>query len=194
MLEKNHYPPLSEKITPQNLTRLNAYADLLFSEAMPAGFIGDCTRDDIDTRHILDALWTALAPESCAVFPLASTRPLNVFDLGAGAGLPSLPLAILFSQHTFHLIDAQEKRLRFIAEALPKLGLTNVKLYHCVVQDFTKKFIDAHTADIIIFRAFRKVLASLELALNVLKAVESGGENPKVLYWRSQKIPFTERG
>lgn len=172
------------------LKRLDAYGDLLLSEAMPAGFIGDCTRDELDLRHLLDSVLPAIAPESRPGFPLWQQEPLQIFDLGAGAGLPSLPLAILFPQHTFHLLDSQEKRCRFAISAAEKLGLTNVKIYHGVVQDFPEKYGQKLKADVVIFRAFRKILASLELALHILAPKGAA----KVLYWRSQAVPFSEQG
>lgn len=183
------YAPLTENAAADKRAQLDAFGDLLMQEAMPAGYIGDCSRADLDLRHILDSILPALAPESKEAFPLWSAGPLNVFDLGAGAGLPSLPLAILFPQHTFHLLDAQEKRCKFALVAAEKLGLKNVKVYHGVVQDFSGKYGQKLKADVVVFRAFRKILASLELALHILSP-----QSPKVLYWRSQSVPFSEAG
>jgi len=188
------YKPIHENLSKEALRLLDSYADLLFNEAMPSGFIGDCGRNDIDTRHIFDAVLPAISDESKAAFPLWQSEKLNVFDLGAGSGIPSIPLAILFPQHTFHLIDAQEKRCTFALNAAQKLGLLNVKIYHGVVQDFPKKYGTDKKADIVIFRAFRKVLASLELALYILAERKEGNQTPKLLYWRSQMVPFTDVG
>ncbi len=187
------YPPLAERIAQPQLAALEAFADLLENEAMPAGYIGECTRADLELRHILDSVLPAIAPESYAALPLNTDHALNVFDLGAGSGLPSLPLAILYPQHRFHLLDAQEKRCRFAESAAAKLGLLNVTVYHGVVQDFPKKYAAAPKADVVVFRAFRKILASLELALHVLTDRSTHGV-PKVLYWRSQRVPFSDAG
>lgn len=184
------FEPLFDFTSPLQREKLDLFSHLLFSEAMPAGFVGLTTQDEILTRHILDSVLPALAPESRETFPLWNEKPLNVFDLGAGAGLPSLPLAVLFPQHTFFLLDAQEKRLKFVAHAAEKLDIRNVKIFHGVVQDFRKKHETTPFADVVVFRAFRKILASLELALHVLDPTASS----KVLYWRSQKVPFTEVG
>ena len=194
------YTPLAEKVSQEKRAQLETYAALLFAEAMPGGFIGDCTLDELYLRHILDSILPAIAPESEADFPLNQSSGLTVFDLGAGAGLPSLPLAILFPQHEFHLLDAQEKRCRFAVSAAEKVGLKNVHVYHGVVQDFAQKYGKDKKADVVIFRAFRKILASLELALHVLRDASppNGGEvrraQPKVLYWRSQRVPFSDEG
>lgn len=187
------YSYLNEHISAAQLQQLQWFADLLETEAMPAGFIGDCTRTDLELRHIFDSILPAIAPESRASLPLYQDSRLNVFDLGAGAGLPSLPLAILFPQHAFHLLDSQEKRCRFAEAAASKLGLTNVTVYHGVVQDFPKKYPTAPKADVVIFRAFRKILASLELSLHVLTERSTHGVT-KVLYWRSQRVPFSDAG
>jgi len=194
------YSPLHEKIDAAALAQLETYAGLLHTEAMPGGFIGDCTIEELYLRHILDSVLPAIAPESSADFPLNNTSGLKVFDLGAGAGLPSLPLAILFPQHEFHLLDSQEKRCRFAESAAAAVGLKNVHVYHGVVQDFAQKYGKDKKADVVVFRAFRKILASLELALHVLRDAPppNGGEmhraQPKVLYWRSQRVPFSDEG
>lgn len=187
------YAPLNEKIAPDLREQIDCYGDLLFTQAMPAGFIGECSRAELVLRHLLDSLLPAIAPESGNDFPLWQSDPLMVFDLGTGAGLPALPLALLFPQHHFHLIDAQEKRLHFCKMAASKLELKNVHFYHGVVQDFPKKYAAAPRADVVLFRAFRKILASLELALFVLPE-KPGTRTPKILYWRSQKVPFSEAG
>jgi 16S rRNA (guanine527-N7)-methyltransferase len=184
------YTPLTESLSAEQRARLDAFGDLLETEAMPAGYIGDCSRADLDLRHILDSILPAIAPESQAALLLRDEKRLNVFDLGAGAGLPSLPLAILFPQHTFHLLDSQEKRCRFAIAAAEKVGCTNVKVYHGVVQDFPEKHGKNLQADVVIFRAFRKILASLELALHILPQ----NRTAKVLYWRSQTVSFSEAG
>ncbi len=190
------YTPLTEKVSAEKRVQLETCAALLFAEAMPAGFIGDCSIEELYLRHILDSILPAIAPESEADLPLNQSSGLSVFDLGAGAGLPSLPLAILYPQHEFHLLDSQEKRCRFAASAAEKVGLKNVHVYHGVVQDFAQKYGKDKRADVVVFRAFRKILASLELALHVLRNPQDSAAHamPKVLYWRSQRVPFSDEG
>lgn len=229
------YPPLHAHTTPTQLTLLENYAELLTTVAMPAGYIGECSSDEVRVRHVFDSILPAIAIESRPTFPLIGTQGLKIFDLGAGAGLPSVPLAILFPEHRFFLIDAQEKRCKFVFDATRELNLTNVSVHHGVVQNFEL----SNRADIVIFRAFRKILASLELSLSVLpdqqrhgsgksegprslpmafekthrqtatKAPEAGcppdfpepprssaiaAQSPKILYWRSQAVPFSNEG
>ncbi|MCX7632154.1 MAG: class I SAM-dependent methyltransferase [Turneriella sp.] len=186
------YPPLAT-IAAKDRLRLERFSELLFQEAMPAGFIGSAAESDVVLRHTFDAILPALAPESQALFPLWNNGTLEVFDLGSGVGLPALPLAILFSQHRFHLVDAQAKRLEFAQRAATLLGIHNVVFYHTAVQNFRRDFPHSPHASVVLFRAFRKILASLELALHVLPQPPTTPA-AKILYWRSQPVPFSAEG
>ncbi len=66
-------------------------------------------------RHLLDSL--SLLPLLCGS---------RVLDLGTGAGLPGLPLAIACPDARFTLIDRSERRIRFVRQAAIELGLQNV--------------------------------------------------------------------
>ena len=72
---------------------------------------------DMLVRHILDSL--AIAPY---------VRGANLADVGSGPGLPGIPLALLFPEREFVLIDANGKMARFMREAVRALGLSNVRI------------------------------------------------------------------
>lgn len=80
------------------------------------------SRKDIDelyTRHVLHSLGIAKIME---FQPGAS-----VMDVGTGGGFPGIPLAILFPETQFYLIDVIAKKIRVVNEVAAGLGLTNVK-------------------------------------------------------------------
>jgi 16S rRNA (guanine527-N7)-methyltransferase len=94
---------------------------------------------DIVTRHILDSL---------SVLPhLQGNR---VLDIGTGAGLPGIPLAIACPERQFVLLDSSSKKLRFVQQTLGILGLDNVALADARVEDYRPD----ELFDTIICRAF----------------------------------------
>lgn len=82
-------------------------------------------RDPVEmvSRHLLDSL---------AVMPYVSGD--YCADVGTGAGLPGIPLAIALPQKQFTLIDSNGKKIRFIAQAIAELGLKNVKAIQCRIE------------------------------------------------------------
>ena len=73
-------------------------------------------------RHILHSLVLASHP-----FPEGA----HIVDWGTGGGMPGLPLAIAFPESTFHLIDAVGKKIDTVSAMARRLGLQNVRTYHC---------------------------------------------------------------
>ena len=100
------------------------------------------SRKDIDElylRHVLHALGIA------KVMPFAPGSKL--LDVGTGGGFPGIPLAILFPECSFHLVDSIAKKLKVVDEVVEGLGLTNVKTTHSRVEAIND------TYDFIISRA-----------------------------------------
>jgi 16S rRNA (guanine527-N7)-methyltransferase len=54
----------------------------------------------------------------------------TILDVGSGAGLPGLVMAIVLPEYTFHLVERRQKRAAFLKIAASQLGLTNVKVHH----------------------------------------------------------------
>jgi len=100
------------------------------------------SRKDIDElymRHVLHSLGIA----KVITFKDGS----KLLDVGTGGGFPGIPLAILFPECSFHLVDSIAKKLKVVEEVITGLGLTNVKTTHSRVEDIDGKY------DFIISRA-----------------------------------------
>ncbi|RWY57068.1 16S rRNA (guanine(527)-N(7))-methyltransferase RsmG [Mucilaginibacter gilvus] len=93
------------------------------------------SRKDIDLlyeRHVLHSLGIA------KVMPFLPGE--NVLDVGTGGGFPGIPLAILFPETSFHLVDSIGKKIKVVNEVAAALGLTNVKGTHARAEEIKEKF------------------------------------------------------
>jgi 16S rRNA (guanine527-N7)-methyltransferase len=100
------------------------------------------SRKDIDElylRHVLHSLGIAKV--------ISFKDGSKILDVGTGGGFPGIPLAILFPNCSFHLVDSIAKKLKVVDEVVDGLGLTNVKTTHCRVEELTD------TYDFIVSRA-----------------------------------------
>lgn len=93
---------------------LQAYADLLASEGVVRGLIGPREVPRLWERHILN----------CAVAAEPLPRNAVVVDLGSGAGLPGIPMALVRPDLQVHLVEPLARRVAFLHEAVVELGLT----------------------------------------------------------------------
>jgi 16S rRNA (guanine527-N7)-methyltransferase len=104
-------------------------------------------REELITHHLLDSLSVH-----------AYLRGERIADVGTGAGFPGLPLAILAPQRTFTLIDASQKKLRFVTHAARLLGLANVTALHERVERLRL----SPSCDTVVARAFAPLGELLE--------------------------------
>lgn len=100
------------------------------------------------THHALDAL---------AAMPYL--RGPRVVDIGAGAGIPGIPLALACPEFEFVLLDSNAKKTRFITQAIHELGLTNVIVERVRAEDYRP----ARLFDTVITRAFASLAEMLEM-------------------------------
>jgi 16S rRNA (guanine527-N7)-methyltransferase len=126
--------------------KLIAYVELLakWNKAYNLTAVRDPA--EMVTRHLLDSL---------AVVPHFHGQ--RTIDVGTGGGLPGIPLALVFPQREFVLLDSNSKKTRFLVQAKASLGLENVTVVHERVEAFH----DDDGFDCIITRAFAPVAVIL---------------------------------
>ena len=81
--------------------------------------------DSMRTKHIADSL---------AVSPYLHGDV--ILDVGTGAGLPGIPLALTYPEKQFILLDSNGKKVRFLKQAIHELGLKNVQAVHARVEEY----------------------------------------------------------
>lgn len=109
----------------EQIDRLLQYVELLGRWGRVYNLSAIDRPDDVVRLHLLDSLsiWSYL-------------RGSRILDVGTGAGLPGIPLAVLLPQLRFELLDRSAKKIRFVTHAVIELGLENVRPIQSRIEDF----------------------------------------------------------
>ena len=116
-------------------TQISQFAKLYDLYSFWNAQINVVSRKDIEElyeRHILHSLGIA---KFCSFKPRE-----KVLDVGTGGGFPGIPLAILFPETDFHLVDSIGKKIKVVTEIAAALGLQNVKASHLRAEQVTDKY------------------------------------------------------
>ena len=101
--------------------------------------------DEIYLRHVL---------HSMAIAKFVEFLPgSKILDVGTGGGFPGIPLAILFPDSEFHLVDSRGKKIIVVDEVVKGLALENVKTFNCRVEDMKQE----NEYDFIVSRAVARM-------------------------------------
>lgn len=88
----------------------------------------------------------------------------RIIDVGTGAGLPGIPLALINPEKQFVLLDSNSKKTRFLIQVIAELKLTNVEVIHARVEEFKP----ATGFDSILSRAFSAIQVMLSKTQHLL--------------------------
>jgi len=131
-----------------------AYAGILATRGVAHGLLGPREVPRLWDRHLLN----------CAVVAeLIEQRRGTLVDLGSGAGLPGLVLAMVLPDTAVTLLEPMERRCRFLAECVTELGLANVSVLRGRAEDVTIR------ADVVTARAVAPLPRLAELAMGVVR-------------------------
>lgn len=111
------------------------------------------------THHLLDSL--AILPPIRAIF---QEKMLTLLDVGAGAGLPGIPLAIVEPAFSVTLVDKVAKKTAFVTQAIVELALANAQAVHGRVET-----LELPPFDLVVSRAFATLAEFVRLTRHLVK-------------------------
>lgn len=127
---------------PEFTNALNQYLALMQRWNRRFNLTSIKTLDEMVSKHLLDSL--ALGPY---------VTGSQLIDVGSGAGLPGIPLALNFPEKHFVLLDSNGKKTRFLTQVKIELGLPNVEILQCRAESLRDRKFDQ-----VLCRAFKQPL------------------------------------
>jgi len=147
-------PEVAAEVFGSALEGAQAFAGMLATRGVEHGLIGPHEVLRLWDRHLLN----------CAVVAeLIDSKPATLVDIGSGAGLPGIVLALLRPELSVILLEPMERRCRFLTDCVAELGLTNARVLRARAQDAVLR------ADVATARAVAPLDRLAELAVGLVR-------------------------
>lgn len=114
---------------------------------------------DVFLLHFYDSL--------CLSKVVNLNKEVSICDFGTGAGFPGVPLAIVYNDSSFTLVESNGKKVKFLTEVINKLDLKNIKIINERVENIVKTYNEKF--DIVTCRAVSNINIILELSSRLIK-------------------------
>ena len=144
-------------LTAEQIGQFSVYNEMLLDWNTRMNLTTLTAPEDVAVKHIIDSL-TAY---DAALFDGART----LIDVGTGAGLPGIPLAVYAPHLTVTLLDSLNKRVRFLTEVTAAMGLQNVRCIHARAEEAARTAEHRAAYDIVVSRAVARLPVLLEYTL-----------------------------
>ncbi len=118
-------------------------------------------KEEVYVKHFYDSISAAFA------FDFSET--MQICDVGAGAGFPSIPLKICFPHLKVTIVDSLQKRITFLNELTTKLELDGISFYHDRAETFAKRDGMREGFDVVMARAVARLSVLSELCIPLVK-------------------------
>lgn len=159
-----HFPELSER----QFSHFQALEALYKEWNAQINVISRKDIDELYLRHVLHSLAIA------KVMPFADGSA--VLDIGTGGGFPGIPLAILFPNSSFTLVDSIGKKIKVVNEVIAALELSNARALHERAENVRGQF------DFVVSRAVTRLSGFIPLTRNKFKSKQINGFPNGILY------------
>ena len=119
-------------LTDSQISKFRALEDFYKDWNVKINVVSRKDIDELYLRHVLHSLAIAKI--------INFNKGCHILDVGTGGGFPGIPLAILFPDCKFHLVDSIAKKIKVVDEVKTGLGLTNVTTSHSRVEEIDGRF------------------------------------------------------
>ena len=162
MTENNFIEELKKiniELTTDQLKQLERYYELLVEWNEKINLTAITKKEDVYLKHFYDSLTMNKIVDLSKIETMC--------DIGTGAGFPGLVIKIAFPNIKMTLVDALEKRIKFLNEVIKELGLTNIETVHARSEEYAK--VNRNKFDITTARAVAHLSVLLEYAIPMTK-------------------------
>jgi 16S rRNA (guanine527-N7)-methyltransferase len=155
------------------------YLDIVYEYNDKFSLTGTKDKEGILIRHILDSL--SILKHRKKVFSGLSENE-RILDVGTGAGLPGIPLAIFLADKDFYLLDVSMKKTDFLDKVIKELNITNVTVVRRRAEKAAREEIYRENFDIVMSRAVARFNILSELTIPFSRI------NGKIVLYKSIKV------
>ncbi|MDE0867926.1 MAG: 16S rRNA (guanine(527)-N(7))-methyltransferase RsmG [Aquiluna sp.] len=163
-------PSYANDLFGPNISQARAYTALLAKDSETFGLLGPRELPQLWSRHVI----------SGGLLAELVTSGQKVVDVGSGAGLPGIPMAIAAPNTNFTLVEPMERRANWLSSAVTELGLQNVSVLRARAEDVHRTDFDIATA---------RAVAGLDKLIGLLSPLIRGSAGKTVLALKGSRAP-----
>lgn len=163
-------PDYAAKLFGDRIDLARSYVALLARDSDTFGLLGPRELPQLWSRHVLSSALLAELLEPSQ----------KIVDIGSGAGLPGIPMAIASPDCHFTLVEPMERRSNWLTSAIAELGLTNVEVVRSRAEDLQRTDFDVATA---------RAVAALDKLVRLLSPLIRGGAGKTILALKGSRAP-----
>ena len=150
-------------LSPDQLAAFDRYREALLIANRRTNLTAITDPAEVEIRHFVDSLTCLLA------WPTVTGRPVQVIDIGAGAGFPGLPLKLICPQITLTLVDSVGKKTAFLADLVRHLNLEAATVVTARAEDLARQQAQREQYDVALARAVAPASVLVEYTLPFLR-------------------------